>query len=311
MPARIDPATKRKRDGTGMNGMGMTETFDGKPGDARRMDGRVCVVTGATAGIGQAAATELARRGATVVLLARDAEKARITRDAILRAAGHERVETVIGDLSIQAQVRAGAAEVRNRHGIVHVLINNAAAYSRARRETADGIELQLAVNHLAPFLLTRLLLEPLRAAAPGRVVSLSSGGHRGAALRWDDLEMRGRYSGLRQYANTKLYNLWMVRELARRVPLPALAANAMHPGVVGTALLFGGFAPLRLLRPWLRTPEEGARTAVHLACAPEGARVSGGYFKDEHPVPSSPASHDAEAARRMWEISERMTGLA
>ncbi|HVH13371.1 MAG TPA: SDR family oxidoreductase [Longimicrobium sp.] len=274
------------------------------------MAGRVCVVTGATAGMGQVMALELARRGASVVLVARSREKAGRTRDTIIHAAGHDRVEVVLADLSAQAQVRAAAAEIIDRHPAVHVLINNAAAYTRRRQETVDGIEMQLAVNHLAPFLLTNLLRERLVAGAPARVVTMSSGAHRAAAFRWDDLGMRERYSGLRQYSNTKLFNLLMTRELARRHPPAELTANAMHPGVVGTALLFGGFAPLRLFKHFMRTPEEGARTAVYLATSPAVAGVTGEYFKDERPAPSSPASRDPGAARRLWEISERMTGL-
>lgn len=275
------------------------------------MAGRVCVVTGATAGMGEVMATELARRGATVVLVARSAEKAARTREKAVRAAGHERVEVVLADLASQARVRAAAAQIVDRHPAVHVLINNAAVYTRKRETTEDGIEMQLAVNHLAPFLLTNLLLEALRAGAPARVVTMSSGAHNAAKPRWDDLEMRAGYSGLRQYSNTKLYNLWMTRELARRHPLPELAANAMHPGVVGTSLLFGGFAPLRLLKPFMRTPEQGARTAVYLASDPAAANVTGEYFKDDRPARSSEASQDRDAARRLWEISARLTGLA
>ncbi|HEX6910397.1 MAG TPA: SDR family NAD(P)-dependent oxidoreductase [Longimicrobium sp.] len=279
--------------------------------DDGRMTGRVCVVTGATAGIGQVAATELARRGATVVLVARSAERAAATRDAVVRAAGHEGVEVVLADLARQAQVRAAAAQIRARHPAVHVLVNNAAVYTRSREETPDGIELQLAVNHLAPFLLTNLLLPALTAGAPSRVVTLSSGAHRGGVPRWDDLEMRDRYNGLRQYSNTKLYNLLMTRELARRHDPAQLVANAMHPGVVGTALLLNGFRPLKLLKPFMRTPEQGARTAVWLASSPQAGRVTGEYFKDERPARSSELSRDVAAARQLWEISERMTGLA
>ncbi|HYW10368.1 MAG TPA: SDR family NAD(P)-dependent oxidoreductase [Longimicrobium sp.] len=275
------------------------------------MAGRVCVVTGATAGMGEVMATELARRGATVVLIARSKEKAARTRETVVRAAGHGRVDVVLADLASQAQVRAAAAQVIDRYPAVHVLINNAAVYTRTLEQTEDGIEMQLAVNHLAPFLLTNLLLERLRAGAPARVVTMSSGAHNAAKPRWDDLEMRGTYNGLRQYSNTKLYNLWMTRELARRHPLPALAANAMHPGVVGTSLLFGGFAALRLFKPFMRTPAHGARTAVYLACDPAVANVTGEYFKDDRPARSSAASQDVEAARRMWEISARMTKLA
>ncbi|HYR09464.1 MAG TPA: SDR family NAD(P)-dependent oxidoreductase [Longimicrobium sp.] len=274
------------------------------------MEGRVCVVTGATAGIGQAAAMELARRGATVVLVARSRDRAERTRAEAVRAAGHDRVGVVLADLSVQAQVRAAAAQVLERWPAVHVLVNNAGLYTRRREETADGIEMQLAVNHLAPFLLTSLLLDRLRASAPARVVTLSSGAHRFAAPRWDDLGMRSGYNGLRQYSNTKLYNVLFTRELARRNPAPVLTANTMHPGVVATEILFGGWAPLRLFKRWMRTPEHGARTVVYLASSPDVAAVTGEYFQDERPSPVSPAALDEDAARCLWEISERMTGL-
>lgn len=274
------------------------------------MEGRVCVVTGATAGMGQAAATELARRGGTVVLVARSRERAERTRAEVVRAAGHDRVHVVLADLSVQAQVRAAAARIIDRWPAIHVLVNNAAVYTRRYEETVDGIETQLAVNHLAPFLLTNLLVDRLRAGAPARVVTLSSGAHRFAAPRWDDPGMRGRYNGLRQYSNTKLYNLLFTRELARRLSPAQITANTMHPGVVGTSLLLGGWAPLKLFKRWMRTPEEGARTVVYLASAPDVAGVTGEYFIDERPAAVSPAALDDEAARRLWEISARMTGL-
>ncbi|HEU4885664.1 MAG TPA: SDR family oxidoreductase [Longimicrobium sp.] len=274
------------------------------------MEGRVCVVTGATAGIGQAAAMELARRGATVVLVARNAERAERTRAEVVRAAGHDRVSVVLADLSVQAQVRAAAAQILERWPAVHVLLNNAGLYTRRREESADGIEMQLAVNHLAPFLLTNLLLDRLRASGPARVVCTSSGGHHFAKPRWDDLEMRTGYNGLRQYCNTKLYNVLFARELARRVPPLALTANALHPGVVATEILLGAWAPLRLFKRFMRTPEQGARTAVYLASSPDVAAVTGDYFQDERPAAASPAALDDDAARRLWELSARLTGL-
>lgn len=276
----------------------------------RGMMGRVCVVTGATSGIGQATAAELVRRGATVVLVARSRERAERTREAVMPPGARGRVGVVLADLSVQAQVRQAAAEILERWPAVHVLVNNAAVHTPRRQETPDGMELQLAVNHLAPFLLTNLLLDRLRASAPARVVTVSSGAHRYARLRWDDLGMRGRYQGLLQYSNTKLCNILFTRELARRVPAAEVTANTMHPGVVGTALLFNGWAPLRLLKPFIRTPEQGARTAVHLAAAPEVAGVTGAYFRDERPARPWPAALDDEAARRLWEISGEMTAV-
>lgn len=274
------------------------------------MDGRVCVITGATAGMGQATAMELARRGATVVLVARSREKAERTRAEVVRAAGHDGVGIVLADLSSQAQVRAAAAEIIQRWPAVHLLINNAAVYTRRREETVDGIEMQLAVNHLAPFLLTSLLLDRLRAGASARVVTFSSGAHRYGSIRWDDLGLSRGYNGLLQYSNTKLFNVLFIRELARRVPPPTLTANALHPGVVGTALLLGGWAPLKLFKRWMRTPEQGARTAIWLATSPEVANVTGEYFRDERPAHVAPAALDDDAARRLWELSAQLTGL-
>jgi NAD(P)-dependent dehydrogenase (short-subunit alcohol dehydrogenase family) len=278
---------------------------------AGEMEGRVCVVTGATAGIGQATAAALAGMGATVVLVARNAEKARATREEIVRSAGHSRVQTVIADLAIQAQVRAAANEIRARHPAIHVLVNNAAIYTKKRRETPDGMEMQLAVNHLAPFLLTRLLMDSLRAGAPARVVTVSSEAHHRASFSWDDMQMRRRYGALRAYCNAKLFNILFTRELARRVPPRQVTANALHPGVVGTALLFGGWAPLRLLKRFMRTAEEGARTAIYLASSPEVAGITGEYFKDEQRRYPSRAAQDDESARRLWQLSEELTGLA
>lgn len=275
------------------------------------MAGRVCVVTGASGGIGKAAAAGLASRGATVVLVVRSRERGEAARDEIARATGSRAPHVVLADLSRQAEVRRAADEVRSAFGAVHVLLNNAATYTGRRNVTEDGIELQWAVNHLAPFLLTNLLLPALAAARPARVVTVSSNAHHSAVLRWDDLQMkRGFYRGLRQYCNTKLANLLFTRELARRAAADGVTANALHPGVVATELLLGGFPPLRLVRRWMRTPEQGAATAVHLATDPSVATVTGEYFIDERPVPPSPAAIDDESARRLWALSEEMVGL-
>jgi NAD(P)-dependent dehydrogenase (short-subunit alcohol dehydrogenase family) len=281
------------------------------PRPAGEMAGCVCVVTGASGGIGKAAVAGLARRGATVVLVVRSRERGEAARDEVARATGSRDLHVVLADLSRQADVRRAADEVRAAFGAVHVLVNNAGVYTFRREETVDGIEMQWAVNHLAPFLLTHLLLPALTAGRPARVVSLSSNAHRSAALRMDDLEMkRGRYFGLRQYCNTKLANLLFTRELARRAAASGVTANAMHPGVVATELLLGGFAPLRLVSRFMRTPEQGAATAVYLAADPAAAAFTGEYFIDSLPVRPSPAATDDESARRLWELSEEMVGL-
>jgi retinol dehydrogenase-12/retinol dehydrogenase-13 len=275
------------------------------------MDGRVCVVTGASGGMGRAAARELARRGATVALVVRSRERGEAVAGEIARDTGRRDARVVLADLARQADVRRAAGEILAAYRRVDVLLNNAAVYTRRRTLTEDGIEMQWAVSHLAPFLLTHLLLPRMRESASARVVTVSSGAHRGGELRWSDLEMRGRrYRGFRQYANTKLANVLFTRELARRTAGTGVTANALHPGVVATELLMNGFPPIRLFRRWMRTPEQGAATAVYLATSPQVATVTGEYFVDERPVAPSPAATDDEAARRLWELSERAVGL-
>lgn len=271
------------------------------------MDGRVCLITGATSGIGRAAALELGRLGATVVLTARSPERGEEVRRAIQEAGG--RAEVIHADLSSLAEVRRAAEEFLRRFDRLDVLINNAGVYTDERTLSADGIELQLAVNHLAPFLLTNLLLPLLRRSAPSRVVTVSSEAHQGARMNWEDLTGERGYKGLRAYAQSKLANLLFTAELARRLEGSGVTANALHPGVVGTELLFGGYALLRLVRPFLRTPEKAARSIVHLAASPEVEGVSGRYYKDARPIRPSRQARDPGEARRLWEESERWVG--
>lgn len=278
---------------------------------SEELHGRVCLVTGASAGIGRATAEALAGGGATVILVARSPERGEAARQAIMRRTGNRSVELLVADLAAQRQIRRLADEVRRRYERLDVLVNNAAVYTRTRTLTVDGLEMQFAVNHLAAFLLTNLLLAPLRAGAPARVVTVSSEAHRKARIDWTNLQGERGYSGLRAYANSKLANLLFTFELARRLEGSGVTANAVHPGVVGTELLFGGWAPLRLLRPFLRTPEQGARTVVHVATAAALAATTGRYFIDGREAEPAPQARDPEDAQRLWEISERLTGLA
>jgi retinol dehydrogenase 12 len=273
------------------------------------MAGRVCVVTGASAGIGRETALGLARLGAVVVLVVRSRPRGEAAAAWIRERVSGAAVQLVLADLSEQAQVRAAAAEILERFDRLDVLVNNAATFSWRRRRTADGIDAQLAVNHLAPFLLTGLLLDRLRESAPARVITVSSGMHRHGRFRPGRRWSAGERIGLRQYANTKLYNLLFTRELARRLGGTGVTANAMHPGPVATELVFGGFAPIRLVRRRLRTPEHGARTIVYLAAAPEVEGVSGLYFQDEAPRSPARQALDDAAARELWSVSEALTG--
>lgn len=279
------------------------------------MTGRVCVITGATRGIGRATAEGLGRLGATLVLVCRRGADGEAVAAAIGKLGECPIPEVVEADLSIQAAVRAAAESIGGRHPAVHVLINNAGLVARDRQLSPDGLELQLAVNHLAPFLLTRLLLPRLEAGVPSRVITVSSTTHHGAVIDLDDLQSERDYDSADVYAITKLMNVLFTYELARRLEGTGVTANCMHPGAVATKLLadymrvpiVGGV----LAKSFGASPEQGADTVVYLAAAPEVAEVTGRYFTTRREAKSSPTSHDDSTARRLWDASERLTGLA
>jgi retinol dehydrogenase-12 len=280
------------------------------------MNDRICVVTGATHGVGLATARALAARCATVVVHGRDAARARSVAADISRASGNPDVRFVQADFAQLAQVRRLARELHEQLPAVHVLINNAAVMPAAPARSADGYDLAFAVNHLAPFLLTSLLLPKLRQSAPARVVVVASNAHRRARLDFNDL-MNEQVTGLwPAYQRSKLANLLFTRALARRLAGSGVTVNALHPGVIRSQLFREAPAPLRLLltlfgRILLRSPEHGARTSVYLALSPELAGQSGGYYQDCRRVtPSIAAQNDADA-ERLWQESARLTQLA
>lgn len=269
---------------------------------------RVFMITGANAGVGRATAEHLAETGATVVLVCRDLGRGEAARREIAARTGNARVELLVADLSVQRQVRELAAEFRARYGRLDLLVNNAAVLSRKRQVTTDGVELQLAVNHLAPFLLTNLLLDLLRRSAPARVVTVSSEAHRAGRIDFGDLQGARSYGRLRAYRQSKLANVLFTRELSRRLQGSGVTANAVHPGVIATGLLFSGWRSARLVRPFLRRPEGGAREVGYLALSPEVAGVSGRYFVNRRPVEPSERARDPEMAKQLWEASEALT---
>jgi NAD(P)-dependent dehydrogenase (short-subunit alcohol dehydrogenase family) len=276
--------------------------------------GKVVVVTGATSGIGEAAAIELARRGATVVPVGRDGRRLERT-SGRLQKAGGDTAEPLRADFASLAEVRQLASDLLERHERIDVLVNNAGIVAGERRLTQDGYESTFAVNHLAPFLLTNLLLGRLRESAPARVVTTASIAHASGRIDFDDLHGERDWSMMSAYSNSKLANVLFTRELARRVPREEVAANCLHPGAVGTRL-GGGAGRLRALawtvaRPFLRSPAKGAGTIVYLAVESEGGGVTGGYFADERLARSASRAQDDETARRLWEVSEQLTGLS
>ncbi len=283
------------------------------------MRGKVCVVTGGSAGIGTQTALGLARLGATVTIVGRDPLATAAAVGEIRSRSGNARVEALLADFSSQAAVRRLAAEVARRHECVDVLINNAGTTRTRREVTEDGIELQFAVNHLAPYLLTRLLLPLLRASAAARVVTVSSDIHRRAAIDFADLQGERRYSGSRAYARSKLANVLFTYELARRLEGTTATVNCLHPGIIAGSS-FGRNYPgyiqpaLRLLAalplPFITSVEDGATTSLYLASSPEVATVTGRYFVKCRPVRSAAATYDRAAQGRLWEVSARLTGL-
>jgi NAD(P)-dependent dehydrogenase (short-subunit alcohol dehydrogenase family) len=279
------------------------------------MHGRVCVVTGASSGIGRETALALAKMGATLALVCRDRGRGEEARAAIRSQATDDTVALFLADLSSQADIRRLATELLARYPRIHVLVNNAGIVNLHRTLTVDGIEAVLAVNHLAYFLLTNLLLERLKASAPARVVNVASDAHRWGRLDLDDLGHERGYRAMRVYGTSKLANILFTYELARRLDGSGVTANCLHPGAVATRLGHnnGAFATLltKLLVPFFRTPAQGAATSIFLASSPAVEGVSGRYFSNRREARSSRASHDAETARRLWEASARLSGLA
>ncbi len=277
--------------------------------------GKVCMVTGATSGIGKVAARELAQRGAEVVVVGRSEARCEATVSQIRQQTANPSVDFLLADLSSQQEIRRLAGEFESRYPRLDVLVNNAGAIMLSRRESVDGIEMTLALNHLAYFLLTNLLLDTLKSSAPARIVNVSSNSHERAKLDFDDLQNRRRYWGFRAYAWSKLENILFSYELARRLEGTGVTVNALHPGLVGTNFLANNGALGRLLKMLVVikgiSPERGARTSIYLASSPELETVTGRYFFQEQEVPSSSASYDEDAARRLWQLSAEMTGLA
>ncbi|HVO22600.1 MAG TPA: SDR family oxidoreductase [Candidatus Margulisiibacteriota bacterium] len=272
------------------------------------------MITGATSGIGRATALALARIDAVLVLVCRDRGRADETVAAIRTATGSRNTEVMLADLSSQEAIRQLARDYLATDRPLHVLVNNAGIVNLHRTLTVDGIETVFAVNHLAYFLLTNLLLDRLKASAPARIVNVASDAHRFAALNFDDLGGERSYRTMRIYGQSKLANILFTYELARRLHGTAVTANCLHPGAVATGLGTnnGGWAKvvIAMLRPFFRTPASGAATSIYLASAPHVEGVSGKYFSNCKEARSSKESYDVAAARRLWQVSEQMTGL-
>lgn len=281
----------------------------------RSLNGKICMVTGATSGIGKVASRALAQMGATVIIVGRNPEKSENTVKQIRRETGNPAVEFMLADLSSQKEIRQLAQDFKKRYDRLHVLVNNAGSIFLAHRESVDGIEMTFALNHLGYFLLTNLLIDALQASAPSRIINVSALLHKWAKINFDDLQNRKMYIGVRAYPQSKLCNLYFTYELARRMEGTGVTANALHPGVVATNLGVNdnrfGRVMRRLINFALINPEEGAQTIIYLAASPDAQTVTGKYFVKQKAVSSSQASYNQAVASRLWCVSTELTGLA
>jgi NAD(P)-dependent dehydrogenase (short-subunit alcohol dehydrogenase family) len=265
---------------------------------------KTILITGATDGIGLASAVELARPGHHILVHGRNPARGQQAVQEISRATGNSRVELLLADLTSLAAVRALAAQVTSKYPRLDILINNAGVFMPRRTLTSDGFEVTFAVNHLAHFLLTNLLLDLLKASAPARIIHVSSGTHRSGRVEWDNLMGERRYDGYAAYANSKLANVLFAYALADRLRATRVTSNALHPGVIATKLLRAGWGGGG------RELSRGAETVVYAATAPELETVTGRYFSDGRQAASSAASHDQELERKLWETSAALVGL-
>ncbi len=274
------------------------------------------LVTGGSAGMGKATATMLAREGAKVIILCRNKERGEIALENIKKESGNDNVEMMLCDLGSIKSIYAFAEEFKEKHKKLNVLVNNAGVIVPGRHETKDGFELQFGVNHLGHFLLTNLLLDSLEAGKPSRIVVVASGAHKVGKIYMDDVNLTRNYNVVRSYSQSKLANILFTYELSEKLKESGITVNCLHPGAVATQMGinrktgFGKFIT-GLLKPFFQSPEQGASTAVYLAVSKEVEGVSGKYFYKSKPIKSSELSYDKELARKLWELSEKMTGFS
>jgi NAD(P)-dependent dehydrogenase (short-subunit alcohol dehydrogenase family) len=268
------------------------------------MEGRICLITGATSGIGKETALALAKLGATVVFTARDIKKGEEIRDQFRALSRNEMIEVLECDLSSLQSVRDCCARFRSKYDRLHVLLNNAGTWEKERKLSKDGIENTFAVNHLAPFLMTNLLLDIMKKSAPARIVSVSSGLH-GGTIDFDDVEFTRRFRGMSAYRQSKLADILFIKELARRLQGTCVTANCLMPGFVATGLSRNSHAVSRaFVKILASSPEKGAETPIYLASSPEVEIISGECFKKKRIAKTSRESNDPVLASKLWDLS-------
>ncbi len=274
------------------------------------------LITGATNGLGLETALALAKMGATLTIVGRNPAKTELVVRQIKDRSGNPAVDGMVADLSSFAQVRRLAQDYRTKNQQLHVLINNAGGIYASRSVTVDGYEYTFALNHLAYFLLTNLLLDMLISSAPARIVNVSSRAHEGAKINFDDLQNEHNYSygGYRAYDQSKLANLLFSYELARQLADTRVTVNALHPGTVATGFGENNNGAMkmsvRIMHQFSLTPEQGADTIIYLASSPDVEGITGKYWTNRRVVQSSPVSYNESAQKRLWAISAQITGI-
>ncbi len=279
------------------------------------MAGRICIVTGANSGIGKATAAGLAEMGATVVLVCRNREKGEAALSEMKEKSGNKSLDLMLGDMSSMRSVRQLASEFRRKYDRLHVLVDNAGLFMLRRKTTGDGLETTFEVDYLSHFLLTGLLIDLLKAGAPSRLVEVSSIAHYNGHVDFDDLQGEKGYGfGWKAYSQAKLAQVLFTYELARRLKGTGVTANCLHPGTVATNIWSrplgrAGFIT-KLMRLFMTGPEGGAETSIYLASSADVGGVTGKYFTKKREEESSKESCDEQVARRLWQVSEELTGL-
>jgi len=279
------------------------------------MQNKICIVTGANAGIGKITAIELARHGATVVMICRNQERGEAALAEVQAESGSQQVELLLADLSVQAEVKQVAQEFKQRYDRLDVLVNNAGGIFMERTTSLDGLEMTFALNHMGYFLLTNQLLDLLKASQPARIVNVSSNAHRFGDIDLDDLQNEQKYSGFGAYGQSKLANILFTKELARQLEGTEIAVNALHPGFVKTqfgqrnkvnglmrVLIYKVISPLFAI-----SPEKGAETSLYLATSSEVEKVTGEYFDKKKISKVSKQANDMEVARQLWAKSQEL----
>jgi NAD(P)-dependent dehydrogenase (short-subunit alcohol dehydrogenase family) len=279
-----------------------------QPGDL--MSGKVCLISGSSSGIGKATALGLAALGAHVVMLCRDAARGKAAQAEVRAVSRNSAVDLLVADFASQQSIRQLARDIQANYQQIYVLVNNAGVLMRKRSVTSDGLEMTFAVNHLAPFLLTTLLLDLLKASAPARIINVTSFVH--GIINFDDLQAEQHYSMMRAYGQSKFANILFTHELARRLQGTGVTANCLHPGIVSSNVTRDFPFPRVihfLTRPLFLSPQQGAQTSIYLASSPEVEGVSGAFFIKKRQVNPPRQSYDEATSQQLWQVSEKLTG--